>query len=160
VFPRELGTPVSIPDCLIVTDEFAFALDQFVVHRPGFFVRLRIISRDPRLGAARDILAELFLQLSADRHCGDSFRWGIEFNDGRRAVAGVYAGSDFAIVQQGAVTTAERCVMDYYVHAIPSVQMTFHITMPRRGISERRVTVGVSTIIDASMNDTLPQLWR
>lgn len=160
-FPGEFGVSVSIPDARIVFDELALAFDQYLVFDVGFFVTLRVLQRAPGVDSQDRDLAESFFGGPHRMPYSKRFRWGLQLSNGKRGygLPIVQGEADFAIMGQGGGGDDVMSQYRFWVHAVPTSEMTIFAAWPARGLDERSVVVDGSELVDASAVDTRVPGW-
>jgi hypothetical protein len=152
---------VSVPEARIVFDELALAFDQYLVFDVGFYVTLRVLQRSPRVDSHDRDLAESFFGGPDRMPYSKRFRWGIQLSDGRRGygLPIVQGDADFAILGQGGGGDDVMAQYRFWVHAVPTPELTIFVAWPARGLDERSLVVDGSPLLDASAVDTRVAGW-
>ncbi len=161
-FPCEFGWPVSIPERTITLDDFALAFDQFLVFRPGFFLTLRVIYRDPRSNQYDHTISDSFVAPTDQMQYSARLLWGIELEGGRKGYGVPMDGSDadFGILNLGGGRDEISASYKFWVHAVPTPTMKIFVAWPARGIGETSILLDASSLVAASARETRVPGWQ
>ncbi len=159
LFPNELGTPVVVPELVLVLDDLAIAIDQFRVYSKAVFADLTITSRDPMTG--QPPWGTHTWNYQPDVGIFDDtelWRIGIELADGRRAFTpNIDSHNHFTVEVRGGGGDALLTRQTIYIATIPpDGQITISFDLGRHGCHETTTTIhGFS---QAALNSNA--LWR
>lgn len=160
-FPGEFGVPVSIPQARIIFEEVALAFDQYLVFDAGFYVTLRVLQRAPMVDRHDRDLAESLFAGADQMPYSKRFRWGIQLSDGRRGygLPLEQSDADFAISGRSGGGDDVMARYRFWVHAVPTAEMTIFVAWPARGLEERSLVVDGTALVEASVANTRVTGW-